>query len=400
MFLELIFALFLGVATGILTGLTPGVHINLVSLLVLQFAPLLTPYFSLLSLATFIMAMSITHTFLDTIPSVFLGAPEPGTVLGVLPGHRYLLRGNGLMAVKLTIIGSFGALLLGVSFFPLFVYLTRFYSLLATYAKWFLLVIILFMLLREKEKGWALFVFLLSGMLGWLVLSLPLDNALFPLLSGLFGVATLLISLKDKNPIPEQQVLDRIDLDENKTFKALAAGVSSGFITAVLPGISGAIAAVISLQVFRDLGDHGFMILQGAINTVGMVLSIAALFVLDKARNGSIIVLRDLTGPLGISLSIWFLVVSLVAGGVSVWLTLSIGKVFSKWMSRINYVLLCWLIIVFVAFLAFWLSGPLGLLVLFISSMVGLIPALKKVARTHSMGCLLLPVLLFFFGIR
>ncbi len=399
MFLELI-ALFLGISAGIITGLTPGVHINLVSLLVLQFAPLLLPYFSLLSLATFIMSMSIAHTFLDTIPSVFLGAPESSTALGVLPGHRYLLRGNGLMAVKLTVIGSFGAVLVGTAFFPLFVYLTRFYSFLAMYVKWFLLAVILFMLLREKEKAWALFVFLLSGILGWLVLSLPLENALFPLLSGLFGIATLLISLKDKNPIPEQQVLNTTELDEKKTFKALIAGVSSGFITAVLPGVSGAIAAVISLQFFRNLGDHGFMILQGAINTVGMVLSIAALFVLDKARNGSIIVLRELTGKLDLSLSIWFLLVSLIAAGISVWLTINIGKVFSRMMSKINYALLCWFIIAFVAVLAVWLSGWLGLFILFVSSMVGLIPALKKVARTHSMGCLLLPVLLFFFGIR
>lgn len=400
MFLELLVALFLGIATGIVTGLTPGIHINLVSLLILQFTPFLMPYFSLLSLATFIMSMSITHTFLDTIPSVFLGAPEPGTILGVLPGHRYLLRGNGLMAVKLTIIGSFGALLIGTAFFPLFVYLTRFYPLISSYVKWILLAVILFMLLREKEKTWALVVFLLSGMLGCLVFSLPLRDPLFPLLSGLFGVATLLISLKDKSNIPEQQVLDTIDLDENKTFKALAAGVSSGFITSVLPGVSGAIAAVLSLQVFRDLGDHGFMILQGAINTVGMVLSIAALFVLDKARNGSIIVLRELTGPLGLSLSLWFLVVSLIAGGISVYLTMKIGVVFSKLMSKINYTLLCWLIISFVAVLTLWLSGWLGLLILCISSAVGLVPALKKVARTHSMGCLLLPVLLFFFGLR
>src|SRR3989338_1637338 len=96
MFFELIIALLLGVTSGIITGLTPGIHSNLVSLLVLQFTPLLMPYFSLLSLATFIMSMSITHTFLDAIPSIFLGAPESDTVLGVLPGHRYLLRGNGL----------------------------------------------------------------------------------------------------------------------------------------------------------------------------------------------------------------------------------------------------------------------------------------------------------------
>jgi len=110
--------------------------------------------------------------------------------------------------------------------------------------------------------------------------------------------------------------------------------------------------------------------------------------------------LRELTGKLDLSLSIWFLLVSLIAAGISVWLTINIGKVFSRMMSKINYALLCWFIIAFVAVLAVWLSGWLGLFILFVSSMVGLIPALKKVARTHSMGCLLLPVLLFFFGIR
>ncbi|HLD04801.1 MAG TPA: tripartite tricarboxylate transporter permease [Candidatus Nanoarchaeia archaeon] len=400
MFFELIIALLLGVTSGIITGLTPGIHINLVSLLVLQFTPLLLPYFSLLSLATFIMSMSIAHTFLDVIPSVFLGAPESDTALGVLPGHRYLLRGNGLMAVKLTTIGSFGALLLGIGFFPVFVYLARLYSLIAPYVKWILLGVVLFMILREKEKVWALLVFLLSGILGWLVFSLPMQDPLFPLLSGLFGIATLLVSLKDENPIPEQQILSTVELDENKAWKALGAGVSSGFITALLPGVSGAIAAVLSLQFFRDLGDHGFMILQGAINTVGMVLSIAALFVLDKARNGSIIALRELAGIMTLPLALGFLVISLIAGGLSVWLTLKLGLVFSRLISKVNYAVLCWSIIAFIAFLAVWLSGWLGLLVLFISSMVGLVPALKKVARTQSMGCLLLPVLLFFFGIR
>ena len=118
MFLEIIIAIVFGMASGIITGLTPGIHINLVSLLVLGFSPFLSTYFGLLALASFIISMSVVHTFLDSIPSIYLGAPDSSQALGALPGHRYLMAGHGYTALKLTVIGSFGALLLSVLLFP------------------------------------------------------------------------------------------------------------------------------------------------------------------------------------------------------------------------------------------------------------------------------------------
>ena len=58
-----------------------------------------------LVLACFIISMSLTHSFLDEITSIFLGAPYSGMAMGVLPGHKLLLEGKGLEAVKLTVIG-------------------------------------------------------------------------------------------------------------------------------------------------------------------------------------------------------------------------------------------------------------------------------------------------------
>jgi len=43
-----------------------------------------------------------------------------------------------------------------------------------------------------------------------------------------------------------------------------------------------------------------------------------------------------------------------------------------------------------------FLSGLLGLLVLFVSTAVGLIPAVVKVSRTQAMGCIMLPVMIYF----
>ena len=106
MFFQLLLSIFIGVGAGVITGLTPGIHINLVSALLVGFSGYLLGITSGVSLAVFIIAMGITHTFLDAIPSIFLGAPDEDMVMGVLPGHKLLLEGKGYEAVKLTVIGS------------------------------------------------------------------------------------------------------------------------------------------------------------------------------------------------------------------------------------------------------------------------------------------------------
>ncbi len=43
-----------------------------------------------------------------------------------------------------------------------------------------------------------------------------------------------------------------------------------------------------------------------------------------------------------------------------------------------------------------YFSGIIGLLILVTSTAIGIIPALIGVKRSNAMGCLLLPVILFF----
>lgn len=398
MFLEILLAILLGVLTGCITGLTPGIHINLVSLLVVSFSPILAPVFGLIGLGCFIISMSITHSFLDPIPSIYLGAPDSDQALGVLPGHRYLLAGHGYTALKLTLIGSIGGLILSVLFFPLFVFIVSFaYDYISSYIAWILIAVVLFMILRDNKKLWAVFVFLISGVLGFIVLNISsLKNPLFPLLSGLFGVSTLLISLNESESMPEQKTDFDIYLKPKLALKALLSGQFSGFLTAVLPGVGSATAAVLSLQITRKLGDKGFMVLIGSIGTVNFVLSLVTLIVLEKARNGAIIAVQKLVSNIAWSESLIFLAVSLIAGGIALYLGLKIGKIFSKFIVKVNYKKLVMIIIFFIALLVFLLTSPLGFFVLIVSTAVGLIPAIVKTTRTQAMGCIMLPVILFF----
>ncbi|MFC1648829.1 tripartite tricarboxylate transporter permease [Nanoarchaeota archaeon] len=396
--LQYAIAILAGILSGIVTGLTPGIHINLVSLIVVSTAAFLLNYFSLISLACFIIAMSVTHSFLDAIPGIYLGAPSAEQVLGVLPGHRYLLQGNGLMALKLTLIGSFGALVLSTLMFPAFLLLVKYgYPLIRDYIGYFLVVIVIFMILTDRKPIWALFVFLTSGSLGYVVLNFPrLENPLFPLLSGLFGIATLALSLNRNEKIPDQKTSNLIQIDIWKGIKALFSGQFSGFLTAVLPGVGASMAAVISVQFTRNLGDHGFMVLLGSVNTVNFIMSMATFYVLDKARNGSIIAVQKLLGGIDIPLIIIFLACALIAGSISVYLALKIAVMFGVLVNKVNYTILVMCVIILLLGLTLFLSKLLGLMIVIISTAVGVIPAIVKVKRTHAMGCLMLPVMLYF----
>jgi putative membrane protein len=395
MVIGLLFSILCGILCGVITGLTPGIHINLVSVLLLTASPALLQHTSPIALAVFIISMSVTHTFLDAIPSIFLGAPEAATALGVLPGHRYLLKGYGLMAVKLTLIGSFGAVLLSVLLFPLFLLVVKHcYPVIKDYIGYLLLATALFMILRDRKKLWAVFVFILSGVLGLIVLNIPqFDNPLFPMLSGMFGISTLLISLNESQSLPEQKEEQRIKLKPLVTLKALLSGQFSGFITAVMPGLGAATAAVISMQITRKLGDNGFMVLMGSIGTVNFILSIATLY---KARNGSIIAVQQLVNTLDTPIIICFLAATLVSGSIAAFLVLMIGRIFSRFITKVDYQKLVLGIILFITALVALMTGWLGLLILMVSTAVGIIPAITKITRTHAMGCLLVPVMSFF----
>ena len=152
MLLETLLCTFFGVSVGIFTGLTPGIHINLISLLIISFSPFLLRILSPTSLGVFIICMAITHTFLDSLPGIYLGAPDESQVLNVLPGHRMLLKGEAHNAVKLTVIGSFGCLILALISIPFTIKLMHTaYPLIKNHIGYALIIIMLFMIFREKR---------------------------------------------------------------------------------------------------------------------------------------------------------------------------------------------------------------------------------------------------------
>ncbi len=403
MFIEiLIFSLF-GMVVGTLCGLLPGIHPNNLLLLIVALLPFLSGY-PVQAIVAFIISMVVVNTVTSFIPSIFLGAPDDSTSLSVLPGHRLLLEGKGLEAVFLSVIGGLGVVILFVLMIPLLLKtLPALYGWVKYYTHWLLSAIVLVMILTEKgrKKLWGLIVFLLAGVLGLISLNstiLQPQWVFFPLFTGLFGISTLLISLKDKTRIPKQ-VKDFGVVKKSLVIAGIVKGFFSGLIVGILPGVGAAQAGTLVQQMTRKENTREFLVSLGGINTANTIFALVALYAINRPRSGAAVAVERILGSFGFNDLILLIGVTLFVTGIAAIITLFISKRFLFLIERIPYQKTSVATILFLVVLTAFFTGWNGLFVLFVSTAIGLIPPLVGVKRSLCMGVLILPVILFYSGI-
>jgi len=385
-----------GIIAGIITGLIPGVHVNLVAVLLVSLGSVLMQWFDPVVVACGIIATAVTHTFLDVIPSVFLGVPDADMVLSVLPAHKLTLEGRGYEAIRMATIGSLLSLIVALCLFPLLVFLVPLlYDIIKPWIGWIIVLVVVFLIYREGNSLLALGLFSVSGILGLIVLNMNMEQPLLPMLSGLFGVSGLVLGLQQETSLPIQRITSELIVLKEDLVKSTGAATLSGWVTAMFPGLGSAQAAVLSGVLFTDLSSHVYLIVVGGINTVNFTLSLVTFYTLDKARNGAIVAVKDLIGSVTGLQIILFCSVALFVGGVATWLAFGIGKLAAHRIGDVPYELLMYGVMGLVVLLVFVFSGWVGLLVLVVSSALGMVAPLYGVARIHLMGCLLVPVLTF-----
>jgi len=387
-------SILLGILVGTFTGLIPGLHINLLSIFAITYFTSINPIY----LAIFIFAMSITHTFLNAIPSILLGAPEPDMALAALPGHRLLLKGYGYDAIRYTIIGSFLGLLLTIGIMPfLLMALKHIYSSALPFIGFILVFISVFIIVKSRRRLKAIFIFIASGLLGFIALSTPkINQPLFPMLSGLFGCSLLTFSLFRKTKIPLQEK-KHIPIKRTELIKALFGALSSSTMITIFPAISPAIAAVISTQLVKKLSQRAYLLMLGGINTTAMFSSMLFLYLLGKARNGAILALSKLVFVDSKILTI-LTITALISSGIAVLIAIFSTNIAIKAINKLKYSILNCSLLIFLLIASFYISGPLGVLLLIISTAIGLLANIWQIQRTTAMGCLLLPTIAWYFS--
>lgn len=394
--IEFIFALIIGILAGIFTGVMPGIHTNLVSAFLVSISFYLLNIFSPLALAIFIISMSITNSFIDFVPSIYLGAPEEDTALTTLPGHRFLLQGKAHEAVRLALIGSLlGIFLLAITIFAIKFIVYPLDDFLQKMMAWILIWICIFLIMENSNsKFLATIIFILSGFLGIASLNLAINQPLLPLLTGLFGTSTLIYSLSQKTQIPEQEI-SSTKLDKKILIKPAIASLIVSPICGFLPGLGSSQAAIIGSKIFKKISEEQFIILNGAINSSIIALFFFVLYLTEKSRTGSAAAISQLV-ELTPKTLIYLLGAIVITSIISYFISLKTSKIFAKNISRIDYEKVSWFILFFLIFVTFFISGFMGLIVLTTSTFLGLTAQYYGIRKGLLMGCLLIPTILFY----
>ncbi|MCZ7355777.1 MAG: tripartite tricarboxylate transporter permease [Candidatus Methanoperedens sp.] len=424
----LLISMFFGFLLGIISGLTPGIHVNNFALILVALSPLFMDLgFAPFYVAVIILSNSITQTFLDIIPSIFLGAPEADTALAVLPGHALLAEGKGSEAVRLSAIGAAGSVVVSLLMaVPLAFFFLNIYGTINSFIGWILVLIVLLMIATEngevvegqgslvhlKFKMYAVFLFLISGFLGmfafdnqaWMspLVKFGEPSILLPLLSGLFGASMLVISLMTKSEIPPQKRGSAFVLPRKRIVRGLLTGSAAGSFVAWLPGVSSAVGTIIARLIIPEEKDENsskeFLISISGANTANAIFSLIALFIIHKGRSGAMVAIDKLVNvsEWDFSMVIILLIVIVSISVISYYTTIFLGDRVSGFLSKVNYSNLCATVLIGLSFLVFMLTGLFGFIIFLISTPVGMIASFAKIRKTHAMGVILLPVIMYF----
>ena len=354
-----------------------------------------------------IVTVSITEMFVDQIPAIFIGAPDADTALCVLPGHRLLFEGRGYEAIKLTVVGSLGALLVSLVFIAVAAKVfSAAYELSRPYIHFVIIGVIAFMVLSEKvprKIGCSVFVILLSGALGVLTLNSAVvrqSDVLFPVLTGLFGLSSMIISLSESSAIPEQGGENELKISKRQMTKAIVLASFAGIMVGFLPAVGISEAAVMMQYVSGGVTSRGFLMTTAGINVANDAFSLISLYLVGNPRSGASVAIQQVVGEPTLFETVFLVAVILFTSGISALLTLFLGKRIPKYLAKVNYRNLTSGVIIFIVGLVFAITGPYGLLVLSASTSIGLLCALLEIRRSHCMGVLLLPTVLFFLGLN
>ncbi len=446
-----------GTLVGFVAGLVPGFHMNNIAAGLCAYSGLALGLFGAMASAMgsgragllvccFVCAAMVAHLFSEAITSAYVGIPAEDTV-SVLPAHRLAKAGLGNVAVKSAADGSLAGLVLSLlTLFPLCALMSPPLDLYATVKKVMVFIVLAFssmLILSEGFPGMRITIrcvdalrmvlagaafFVSAGLVGTAVLmtdyyACPVlempwvdepfvarSSLLLPMFAGLFGIPGLLLSLGSRN------VLDIIGGDGvprgfSPGLREAAIALLGGAIVGWMPGMTSGSAVTICSPAVRETSGkddvHGslrFIWLYSAVSSAGAIFAVGALFVIARARSGTMDAVRYFIGD-GYPQGPWeeslpVMAVILFAMAMAALISHSILFNCGAWLARARRTLCSdWLAIlslVFVASLSVGLTGTRGALLLVTCTALGLLPPLLGVRRIQLMGCLLVPVGLLF----
>jgi len=416
-----------GTVASAILGCLPALHIyNVAGFVVLGWATLaawsgLAP----LQIALFMVGLIVGYSFINTIPSIFWGAPDESCAFLVLPSTKYILQGRGYEAAVLTGVGSLGGAVMLIVATPFILYvLPDLNKLLMPHMGWILMTITTYMLLSEFPKsfdrgprlarfldayrsvgaGWL--TFFLSAFLGFIITSknvVPLDvsiQGIMPAFVGLFAVPWVLGNIISRTEVPEQHVQESIDISPQLLIRGTCAGSLGGFFAAIFPIVTAGIGALLAGHATAQNDDRLFVMSYGANKVIYYVGAFLFFFApgLNLTRGGMAILVSPYYRSVDFSDYVAAMGAIALSAGLSFFLLCWASRLSIRIIERVDYRVLSWFALVVIVAIVFGLTGWMGLFVMLVASCIGWIPVLFNSRRSNCMGILLFPISMYMSG--
>lgn len=406
----------------------PALHIyNVAGIVLLLVLPSIKAgIFPIDVLIAFMMSLVVAYSVLNTIPSIFLGAPDESAIFITMPGNRALMLGKGYEAALLTGVGSLGGLAFLLIVSPFLPYLLpTFKDVVAPHMHWVLGTVLAFMIMSEWPKGenrektswqrfsnaWknllaGLLTLFLSAILGFIVLYRPMTpieisfQNIMPTFVGLFAIPWVIQNIISQSDPPKQYICQSLDVDARLFLRGSGSGCFGGMFAAVFPLITGGIGGLLAGHATAQRDDRLFIISQGASKVVYYVGGFMLLFVpgLTKTRGGMSWMLSGIYQPMGYGDYYMILAVVALSGALSFILL----SVFSRWtialIAAVNYRWISAGTFLFISLVVYFMTGWEGIFVMTVSTGIGMIPVFFHSRRMNCMGVLLIPIMLNMAG--
>jgi putative membrane protein len=387
-----------GATLGVVSGLIPGLHANNMALLLAAGASAVPGPPRLVGAA--MLAAGTMHTFLDVVPALSLGVPDPAMAASALPGHELVLAGRGREALRLSALGSGLAVALAVPLaIPVTEAVTALYPTIRANLSAVLAAVAVGLVTTEgsyRAKVGAGLALAASGALGLLTLDLPTNGlvsaggTLAPLFAGLFGAPVLIDALGGGGVPPQDDAT--LALSKPAVGGLSVAGTLSGAVVGFLPGVSSAVAATGALlAVPYRFGSRGFVVITSGVNTANTIFALLALRALGSPRTGVLVALESSGAPLAFPLLLASVALAAALGFV---LVPTLGDRYLSLVGALDYRMLSVAVLALLLALSFVFAGPVGIGIFAVATVIGLVPPRFGSRRATLMGVLLVPLAL------
>lgn len=403
-------ACFIGVLCGVITGLIPGLHVNNVGALIFVFSAYFLKNFSPEVLSVFLLSLSVSHALLEFIPSMLLGVPKESTALVVHPAHKMILEGYGKKTIRLVAVGGLSSILILAFLFPLLsILLPILEKILKPYICIILILASIYLLISlnrsVRSTLISTIIFLVSGIFGILVLKLPFSSnvLLTTMFLGLFGVSTMLYSLKENSYIPYQSEIHNFKVNGN-IIRGIISGTFASIFLAFLPGFGPAQGSVIA-QKFCGKNKNEYESLITAISSVNVsdsLFSLLTVYLIGNARSGIAVYISQFLGEIDLMKILLFIFVGITSVSLSFFICIKIGEWMIENIAELNYKLMTIFIVViitsFVYILSYFENANVILVSFcyFTSIFLGILPHSLKINKSYLMGCLIIPAIVMY----